>query len=135
MSCLDFRAYIVICLVIAAASCCGCGPPPTKVHGEITYDDALLKSGGIVFESDDGVGKTYGAAIVDGHYELSGENSPPPKKFRVTIISGIPTGRKIEAGTPSPPGTMVDEIKKIRYQTTGEIVADQDNELSFHIKP
>lgn len=85
----------------------GCGPGVATVAGEVQLDGKPVENGTITFEPADQNGPTMGGPIVGGRYEVTGA----PGKKVVLVTSFRPTGKKIPAGPPDPPGTMVDEIK------------------------
>jgi hypothetical protein len=93
------------------ASCAGCGSGRVTVEGDVTFDGQPVPEGTIVFEPADRLGPTTGARIENGSYRLAGEAAAVPGKKLIRISAVRKTGRQIEAGSPSPPGTMVDEIE------------------------
>lgn len=99
-------------LVVAALlPCLGCGASHLAVvQGNVTFDGQPVEQGSITFEPADGVGPVTGGTIQNGKYRLDAEGGMEPGKKIVRIRAVRATGRKIEAGPPSPPGTMVDEL-------------------------
>jgi hypothetical protein len=77
----------------------------------VTFDGQPVADGRIAFEPADGQGMTAGGKITAGEYRLTGDAGVPPGKYKVSITATRSTGRQVEAGPPSPPGTMVDEIE------------------------
>lgn len=92
--------------------CAGCGSGLVTVEGNVTFDGQPVAEGTIVFEPADGAGPTASGEIADGKYVLSGDSALAPGKKIVRITAVRKTGRQIESGPPSPPGTMVDEIER-----------------------
>ncbi len=89
----------------------GCGSSNlASVRGTVTLDGTALEQGSIVFEPANGTGPVTGGTIQNGEYLLTGESAAVPGKKIVRISASRATGRKIEAGPPSPPGTLVDEV-------------------------
>jgi len=81
------------------------------IHGNVTFEGEPVTSGKIIFEPADGVESTVGGRIKQGVYSITRPTvvSPGAKIVRITAIRK--TGRRIAAGTPDPPGTMVDEVE------------------------
>lgn len=136
-----------ICLVLGvlmAVGIPGCGPPKpelSEVFGKVTFDGDPVEEGSIAFVPVEGTtGPTAGGVITAGSYDVT-ERGPAPGKYRVEIRASRKTGRQIEAGTPSPPGTMVDEIEHYipaKYNTSSELTVDITtgrNEHNFPLEP
>lgn len=89
----------------------GCGGgTQASVAGKVTLDGQPVENGLITFvPMDKSKGQTAGASISNGNYKIDSTNLPSPGTYRVEIIAKIKTGKKIPAGSPSPPGTMIDE--------------------------
>jgi hypothetical protein len=80
------------------------------VSGKVTLDGEPVETGSISFVPIEGTqSPTAGAEIIDGEYEIPSAGGPKLGVFRVEIRSQRKTGKKIQAGSPAPPGTMVDE--------------------------
>lgn len=93
--------------------CVGCGGrSQTTVEGNVTFDGKPVEQGSIVFEPADGTGPVAGGTIEKGKYRLDFEAGAGPGNKIVRISAVGPTGRKIEAGPPAPPGQMVDEVSQ-----------------------
>ena len=108
----NVRRWGAMGLVVALLGmCAGCGSKLATVQGNVTFDGKPVEQGSIVFEPADGAGPVAGGTIEKGTYRLAGEGGVVPGKKLVRIIAVRPTGRKIEAGPPTPPGTMVDELR------------------------
>ena len=126
---------------IALATFAGCNTGRFPVSGEVTFNGKPISEGTISFEPADGQGPTTGGKIADGKYQLEGNAAPLPGKKIVRIFAARKTGRKIEAGPPSPRGTMVEEIERCIpdiYNTkstlTCEVASQAHNRLDFHLK-
>jgi hypothetical protein len=106
------KSFWAMGLVIAALGpCLGCGASNLAVvQGNVTFDGQLVEQGSITFEPADGVGPVTGGTIQNGKYRLGDEGGMVPGQKVVRIRAVRSTGRRIEAGPPLPPGTMVDEI-------------------------
>lgn len=131
---MQMRLALALLLLILA----GCGVQ-TRLHGNVTIDEQPLNDGSISFEPADGAGPSFGAAIKDGQYEISNQSPLTPGKKRVRIRGSVKTGKQIPAGPPHPPSTMIDEVQYFpaagaeeKYEEA-EVVADQDNQLSFKL--
>ena len=122
-------------------TCAGCGSDLVTVEGKVTFDGQPVEKGSIVLEPADGQGSTAGGEIKDGEYVLSGDSAVQPGKKIVRITAVRKTGRKLEAGPPSPPGTIVEEVERYippqynRQSTlTCEVTAGGTNEHDFPLK-
>jgi len=105
------KSWAVGLLVAALGPCIGCGASNRAVvQGNVTFDGQPVGQGSITFEPADGAGPVAGGTIQNGKYRLDAEGGMDPGKKIVRIRAVRATGRKIEAGPPSPPGTMVDEV-------------------------
>jgi hypothetical protein len=92
----------------------GCGVQKASITGRITLDGAPLETGSIAFLPVDGTeSPSAGAVISKGEYEVPRDKGPKPGHFRVEIKSQRATGKQIPAGSPHPPGTMVDEVVEV----------------------
>ena len=91
--------------------CWGCGSGLVSVEGQVTWQGQPVEEGTIVFEPVDGQGPSAGGKIQNGQYRLSGESAVQPGEKIVRITAARKTGRKIEAGPPSPPGSWVEEVE------------------------
>ena len=133
---LRFWLCIVAMLVLT-----GCGSDGISIGGAVTLDDKPLSEGSISFEPVDGAGPTTGGKITDGKYELVDAAAPLPGKKTVRISGAFKTGRRVPAGRPLPPGTMVDEIGARvpnTYNTnstlTCEVSRDGQKQIDFALK-
>lgn len=118
----------------------GCGSSHLKVEGTVTFDGQPVQEGSISFEPKDGQGRDFGAKIEGGHYSI---NSPPgvaAGEMVVRIRAFRKTGKKIPAGPPHPPDTMIDEIVQAppRYNTKSNLAANlaagQVNRFDFKLE-
>jgi len=117
----------------------GCdGNDVVTVDGNVTFEGEPVTGGKIIFEPADGIGSTVGGRIEQGIYSVVGPTviSPGAKIVRITAIRK--TGRRIAAGNPAPPGTMVDEVESyipVIYNRSSTlrcvIVADEENSHDF----
>lgn len=131
------RVFCIVCLPFLLTGA-GCGDGRVAVEGEVTFDGQPVEKGTIAFEPADGAGPMAGGEIQDGRYVLSGDAAVIPGEKIVRITAVRKTGRRLEAGPPEPPGTMVDELERYippEYNTqstlTCEITADGRNQHDF----
>ena len=109
-----------------------------EVEGKVTFKGQPVKSGSIAFEPVDRKGPSLGGVIADGRYSVvNKENNAGGKKYvRITCVYN--TGRKVPAGPPEPPGTMVDETNMLEFgrknELTCELQLGQLNEENFDLK-
>lgn len=107
-------------IVALLGMCLGCGGNLTTVEGNVTFDGQPVEQGSIVFEPADGVGPAVGGTIEHGKYQLGSEGGMVSGKKIVRISAVGSTGKKIEAGPPEPPGTLVDEVRQYIPSTYNE---------------
>jgi len=100
----------ILCLSYLTLSGGCSGDSRASVTGKVTLDGQPIENGVIIFVPEDKTkGQSAGASIERGSYEVQGANLPPAGIYTVTITALIKTGKKVPAGSPLPPGTMVDE--------------------------
>lgn len=130
----------VVVPVLLMVLCAGCGGRQVSIKGAVTFDSQPVDNGSIVFEPADGKGATAGGRIEGGRYSVSSEEGVSPGKKIVRITAVRKTGRKIEAGPPAPPGTMVEVIERYipetynRNSTLACEVTLGTNEHDFHLE-
>jgi hypothetical protein len=90
----------------------GCGGT-LVVEGNVTFDGEPVAEGSISFEAPDGAGPTFGGRIENGAYRITDIPTTAAGPRIVRITASRKTGKKIPAGPPAPPGTMVDEIRPV----------------------
>jgi len=116
---------LVCAAVLAVLAAPGCGGGTVSVSGTVTLDGQALESGQILFVPvDTSKGQSAGATIQNGKFDVQGAAPPLPGSYRVEITSKKKTGRQIPAGSPSPPGTMIDETKEAvpaKYNTNSTL--------------
>jgi len=112
----------------------GCGKTGIPVEGRITWGDKPVEQGSISFAPADGRGPRLGTPIKEGKYSIARSAGMTAGKKSVEIIAIVKTGRQIEAGPPSPPGTKVDELQNVSLRETCEVVAGSGNQCDFRLK-
>lgn len=120
----------------------GCGDGKVQVRGTVLFEGTPVEEGMIAFEPTDGKGPTTGGPIVGGSYDLKDKAASTVGEKIVRIVAVRKTGRKIPAGSPAPPGTMVDEMiqcipKEFNDHSTMkvQVTAGKANILDFDLKP
>ncbi len=117
----------------------GCGSKPLHVEGNVTFDGKPLSEGAISFEPASGPGRDFGGVIKDGKYQIASPPGMTGGPMVVRIRGAIKTGKQIPAGSPAPPGTMVDEVFPIpaRYNDKSTLKADlqpgKNNQCNFEL--
>lgn len=125
----------------------GCSQPASDaleraaISGQVNLKGTPVEEGMIIFAPvAPNVGPSTGAKISNGVYSISQDSGPVVGTNRVEITAYQKTGRKIEAGTPNPPGTMVDELKPIipkEYNTksrlTAQVKSGKNNNIDFDL--
>ncbi|QDV49613.1 hypothetical protein [Gimesia fumaroli] len=129
--------YCTITVSLFTVSSSGCsqsaseGPERAAVSGHVKFKGAPVEVGTITFVPiSPNVGPSTGAKISAGTYSIPQDTGPVIGTNRVEITAYQKTGNKIEAGTPNPPGTMVDELKSIipkEYNQKSKLTAQIDN--------
>lgn len=135
------RCVVGWSLTLAGIAAAGCqshnsGPARLGLTGAVSFQGQKLPEGDIVFMPDKGhQGPTSGGKIVNGKYGIKDNQGVVPGPHRVEITSWQKTGQQIPAGSPFPPGTMVDEIAQVipaRYNADSELTVDpQPGKASF----
>lgn len=124
-------------LVLTLMSGCGGpdGPARYPVSGTVTVNGEPLEDGSIQFiPSDNSDSPSIGATITGGTYSIPAKKGALAGEYTVQIKGMKKTGRQIEAGSPLPPGTMVDELIEVvppKYNTNSTLTAtivEGDNE-------
>ena len=135
---LYLNLFIMACLLV----CVGCGSDQVVVEGTVNYNGQPVEEGTIVFGTADGRGGSASAPIEAGKYMLSADATTITGEKIVRIKAMRKTGRQIEAGPPSPPGTMVDQIEKYlpniynsqQSPLRCKVVAVEINQHNFELK-
>lgn len=128
-------------LVLALAA--GCRRESVErgaVRGEVSFAGKPVERGHVVFlPQGNQPGASASAEIVGGKYELPRETGPSVGSHRVEILATRSAGKR-EAGTPFPPGTLVEVTEqfippRFNHQSvlTAEI-ASGDNVVDFALK-
>ena len=104
---------LLVCLVfLGCLTGCGSdGPALHGVSGIVSLDAVALEQGSITFLPLEGTsGPNAGSEIVKGVYSIPKEKGLVEGKYRVEVRAQKKTGKRIEVGSPTPPGTMMDEV-------------------------
>jgi hypothetical protein len=132
-----FASFLFAWLLLLIA---GCGDNQVRIRGNVTLDGKPIDTGAISFIPDDlSKGQTAGASITLGEFQVVGNNLPPPGLYRVEIRGQKKTGKQIPAGSPSPPGTMLEEtIEAVpaKYNHKSELKQELktgDNNINFEL--
>ena len=110
---LSLWCLLLIPLSLATQGCSGRtdGLSRGSVRGRIQLDGTPIKQGHIsFFPIRETKGPVVGGSISGGKYSLSSSTGPVIGWNRMEISWKRATGRKVPAGPPRPPGSMVDEI-------------------------
>lgn len=103
-------------LILLACSLTGCGggasgPQRGAVTGTVSFDGELVDQGSILFIPTGGTkGPSSGGGITNGKFSIPQEKGPVVGQHRVEVHWPRKTGKKREAGSPAPPGTMIEEV-------------------------
>ncbi len=105
-----------VCLllgVICGLAGCGgsSGPQRGAISGIVSFDGEQVDQGSILFLPTGGTkGPSSGSVITDGRFSIPQAKGPVVGMYRVEVHWPRKTGKKREAGSPAPPGTMIDEV-------------------------
>jgi hypothetical protein len=112
------------------------------VNGKVTVSGKPVAEGTIAFiPTGQTRGPSSGSAIKDGSYAVARDGGPVPGSYNVSIRAMRKTGKKIEAGPPAPPGTMIDEVTQFlppQYNTNTTLTVEiqsGSNEHDFDLEP
>jgi hypothetical protein len=111
------RLAPVVIVALLTSSIIGCsrasGPPRYGISGTVKLNGEPVNQGSIRFDPmKDTKGSNAGDNIEKGAYRISPSQGLVKGRYRVEIRSNRKTGRQIPAGSPFPPGTMVDEVEE-----------------------
>jgi len=119
----------------------GCGDTEGRfsLSGTVTYDGQPINNGNIGFiVAGSSTGKSVGADVIDGHYEIPRHEGPQAGAYKVMIYAERPSGRKIEAEEGST--EMIDQLVQYipdvyndRTTLTIELSSDRDD-LNFDLE-
>ncbi len=109
-------------VLLCSFSCAG----NVSVEGNVTFKGEPVKEGAISFEAPDGSTPTFGGRIENGTYRIPNLPAQAAGERLVRITASRKTGRKLPAGSPFPPGTMVEEIEPVpaRYNQKSNTVIE-----------
>lgn len=137
----SIECIVYPCVVCLLTVCGGCSDGRCPVTGSVTFNAVPVQEGLISLEPADGNGPTVGGKIIAGEYALTGQAAPLPGKKLVRVIAARKTGRRVPAGPPTPPGTMIDEVYRYipaaynaRSTLTCEISRDGTRQIDFNLK-
>jgi hypothetical protein len=130
-------------VLIVSVGCGGgySGPARGAVQGRVMIDGAPVEEGVIAFIPAAGTsGPSAGGVVLAGNYSIPEEKGPVVGTYRVEIRASRKTDRKIEAGSPFPPGTMIDETIDLipaKYNSASELeheIVAGANTLDFELQ-
>jgi hypothetical protein len=111
----SFFGTLAVSLALGCLSSgCGSGGPALHgVSGKVSLDGKPITQGSITFVPSAGTkGPSGGSSIENGKYQVPRDKGLVSGTYRVEIRSQRSTGKKTPAQSPSPPGTMMDEMKE-----------------------
>lgn len=132
------RAFILAATVFLACSGCGTDDRAT-VSGTVKLNGEPVNSGTLEFRTPSGTGVLALVPITNGAYRVTTDAKLKPGNYKIVISSFQKSGRKVAAGSPEPPGTMIDEfVESIpsRYNSESELeksLAAGENTLDFDL--
>jgi len=131
------RFVVLTVLLSSLAGCGGSGENANRaaVNGTVNVDGKPLETGVIMFFPAKGIsGPSSGAAISNGEYSITAEQGVSIGLNQVQVQGSKKTGKKIKAGSPSPPGTMIDEFVEIVDVLEDHEVKPGQNTFDFNLK-
>ena len=96
----------------ASLGCSGTSHEPARfpVSGSVELDGKPIQTGTITFIPEGATqGPSAGATINEGRFSIPAEGGPVKGDYKVLINALRKTGKQIPVGSPSPPGTMMEE--------------------------
>jgi hypothetical protein len=138
----DATVRVAISSVVAGCLCLaiGCGRNDVTVRGTVKLDGAPVEQGSISFFPTPGTtGPVAGGQISGGAYTITGSKVPAIGSHRIEIRSSRKTGKMVPAGSPAPPGSMVEEIAEAipaRYNSSSTLEREMmsgKNSLNFDL--
>ena len=123
------RRLLVRLVFLGCLTGCGSdGPALHGVSGIVSLDAVALEQGSITFLPAEGTsGPSAGSEIVKGVYSVPKEKGLVEGKYRVEVRAQKKTGKKVAVGSPTPPGTMMDEVAEAvasRFNTNSTLEAE-----------
>lgn len=117
----SYRRLLCFTFVVCLIGCGSSGPPRAAISGTVTFEGEPVSQGTIAFlPTSDTKGASTGSEIKEGKYSIAAVSGPTYGKYKVQIRWSKKTGKQIELGSPSPPGTMMDEVIEVipaKYNT------------------
>jgi len=134
------RLGMILPILLCLSGCGSSGPPRGSVQGKVTLDGQPVEQGTITFLPTGGTtGPSAGGVITGGQYSIEEDKGPVAGKSRVEIRWERKTGKKVPAGSPSPPGTMIDQVAEAipaKYNSKSTLekeIKEGDNTLDFEL--
>lgn len=128
------RKLLIPTLFAAIIAVAGCDSGGTKVTGKVTFDDAPLESGSILFVDATGTRGTTGTDIHNGDFSLtlpSGSYKVQITAQKMTAVKSLPT----TGGAKTPSEEMRNYIPARYHGDKSELTATVDGKpLSFDLK-
>ncbi|WP_437188206.1 hypothetical protein SH668x_001637 [Planctomicrobium sp. SH668] len=128
---LKFRTQTLLLAIFAfgispiLSGCGGGNDNRASISGSVTFNGEPVEEGSITFIAEKG--PSTGGAISNGTYSIPSENGPMLGNNTVHISWNKKTGKQIEAGSPTPAGTKIDERKEAipdKYNKKSELKVD-----------
>lgn len=104
------KSWLIGLIFLTPFALSGCGDGRVVVRGAVNVDGQPIEEGSISLEPANGDGPTTGGIIKEGKYELTGHAAVIPGDKIVRIVGLRKTGKMIEAGPPSPKGTLIPQM-------------------------
>lgn len=130
-----------MCAVVLLGCSGSSGLERLAIRGDVRMDGVGVEQGTItLIPVDQTKGPSVGAAISAAKYSIDAPLGPTVGTYRVEIRSPKPTGKKISAPPPQPPGTLIDETAegiptKYNSETTLRIQVVRDRAVyDFDLK-
>jgi hypothetical protein len=128
------RHFRSVWLVLAITALCGCssGDGRVAIEGQITIDGQPLEMAAISFLPLEEHGRSSGASVENGRFQLDARDGLPPGTYRVQVQAFRKTGR---TGLDPQRGVEIPETAPIVLQnTTGQqitVKANGENKFSL----
>ena len=130
------RLILLLGCSLALTACGGSGGPPTYgVSGSVTFDEAPLPEGEIIFRAADGKGQSHAGKIKHGQYAF--ESTAGEKQVSITANREVPG--EFDESNPGEKSPVIEQYIPAQYseQTTLKVEvtkSEAENNFDFDLK-
>ncbi|WP_439625893.1 hypothetical protein [Gemmata sp.] len=124
-----FSAALALGAALLVGSGCS-GEKGGEVSGKVTYNDAPVEEGEIVFEAIDGNGSPAAGAITSGYYTVA--TTPGPKRVRISALKASGKVDPVMGTAPKEP--MIPKEYNSESKLTAEVKSGKHQGVNFDLK-